>query len=233
MKIKLALAAATMLFAHSASAATLNLTYDGSASGYRVVTFGAAPVAPAGGQSRVYAGGFDMQDSTPGGLGDFVAWCLDIAAYLGTSGSHEYETTDTPFGNGGAFLGTAGMSRIASVFNANFGSSVTSSANNSAAFQLALWESVYDDDNSISTGAFRASASSQVEAITAGYLTAAANYSGPSNWDLTYLESTATNRRQNLVTAAPSPVPLPASGLMLLAAVGGLVVSRRSKGATA
>ncbi|PUB19057.1 hypothetical protein DFP92_101648 [Yoonia sediminilitoris] len=87
-----------------------------------------------------------MTDSTPGGFGDFVAWCLDIAPYLGTTGTHAYETTETAFSNGGVLLGDAGLSRIASVFNANYGSDVTSTANNSAAFQLALRESVYDTD---------------------------------------------------------------------------------------
>ena len=229
MKLKFALAAATLIAAQSASSATLQLEYSGSAAGYERVNLIEVPVDVAGDLTRVSAGGFAMNDMADGGLGDFIAWCLDLGAFLGTSGTHEYETTETPFGNGGVSLLAAGMQRIANVFNANFGDDITANSTNSAAFQLALWEVVYDSDFNIDTGAFNASSNADVEAAAAGYLDAAANYSGASLYDLTYLESTAPNRRQNLVTAELAPVPLPATGLMLMGAIGGIAAMKRRK----
>lgn len=220
---------AALLATQAASASTLSLTYDGYATGYRAVTIDQVDVDVAGGLSTVAAGGFDMNDSTSGGLGDFVAWCLDLGAFLGTSGSHEYEVTDTPFQNGSEAILDAGMARISAVFNANFDDSVLASSNASSAFQLALWEVVYDDDMDITAGVFQASSSSSVESLAMSYLTAANEYEGANLWDLSYLESTAANRSQNLVTAELSAVPLPATGLLLIGALGGLVAARRRK----
>lgn len=234
MKYKLALSAIALIAAQSASASTLDIMYNGPAAGYRVVDIDSTSVDVVGSGTSVYAGGFEMSDSSANGLGDFVAWCLDLAAWLGTSGSHEYKTTETPFQNGGASLMSGGLARVASVFNANFGASITATADASAAFQLALWESVYDTDMNITSGTFKATSTAQVEALATGYLNMADSYTGPETWKLTYLESTSTNpRRQNLVTAEfidqnePEPVPLPATGLLLLAGLGGLAAARR------
>jgi len=88
MKMKIALSAAALFAAQAASATTLNLTYVEAANGFAAVDIDAAPISVAGGQTSVPAGGFVMNDAT-GGFGDFLAWCLDLGAFLGTSGSHE------------------------------------------------------------------------------------------------------------------------------------------------
>ena len=225
MKMKIALSAAALFAAQAASATTLNLTYVEAANGFAAVDIDAAPISVAGGQTSVPAGGFVMNDAT-GGFGDFLAWCLDLGAFLGTSGSHEYTTSATPFSNSFG-LDSAGIARVSSIFNANFGAAVTATTDASAAFQVALWEVVYDDDMNIGTGAFQASSSGNVETLAAGYLAAAANYAGPNLFDVTYLESTAADRAQNIVTV--SAVPLPAAGLMLGFAVAGLGAARRFK----
>lgn len=220
--------AAAFALAMPAQAATLSLTYDSSAAGYRSVTIDAVDVDVAGGNSRVAAGGFNMVDSTAGGLGAFIAWCVDLGAFLGTSGSHDYAMTDTPFGNGGETILGAGMDRVLALFNANYGEAITASRDASAAFQLALWEVVYDGDFDLDNGVFQASASDTVADLAGGYLTSASGYTGANLWDISYLESTAANRRQNLVTAEAVPsVPLPASAAMLLMAIGALALGRK------
>ncbi len=232
MKREILLSLATVFASQAATAGTLDLSYNGAAApGYGVVTIDTVLVDVAGHDTTVYAGGFDMYDSSLGGLEDFVAWCLDLGAYLGTSGSYGYETTETPFQNGSQQLLAAGMARVSSLFDANYSDAITATTDSSAAFQVALWEAVYDDDMNIGTGGFQVTGSDNVESLASGYLAAAAAYSGPSQFDLTYLESDGegTARRQNLVTATPTPapVPVPASGLMLLAAVGAGAAMRR------
>jgi len=232
MKLKFAIAAAALLSASAAYAAPVSLTYNGPVVGpYKTVTVTQTPVTVIGGNT-VAAGAFDMTQVGGGGLGDFFAWCLDLGAYLGTSGEHGYEITNTPFQNGGVDLMQAGMDRISAVFNANFSADVTSTNVKSAAFQLALWEAVYDDDFNITTGDFRAaSGDTNVNTAAAGYLSAASTYAGPNLWNVLFLESTDGgvdgDRKQNLVTVAA--VPLPASVLMLLAALGAIGMTARCR----
>lgn len=230
MKRRLILSLATLLAAPAANAGTLDLTYVGSVSGYRVVTIDAVPVTVAGNDHTVNAGGFQMEDTGPSGFGSFIAWCLDLCAYLGSSGTHEHEETDTPFQNGRQSPLPDSMARLSSIFNANFGDAVTVSAEASAPFQLALWRVIHDVDMNIDTGPFQASSSnSAVETLASDYLSAALTYSGPSVFDLIYLESTAAHRRQNLVNATPTPVPVPAAGVLLLVGLGGLAGLKRRK----
>jgi hypothetical protein len=226
--------AVAALISTTAWAGTIStLEYNGSAAGgYRTVTLDEVPatVSVAGGLTSVSAGGFDMNDTT-GGLGSsFIAWCLDLGAFLGTSGSHDYMHTSNPFQNGGVNLMEAGIARIQAMFNANYGNPLVSTdRDTSAGFQLALWELVYDTDFDIETGAFQASASDAVESIASEFLSLAEGYTGSDRWRLTFLESQGQGaaRKQNLVTV--SPVPLPASGIMLIAAVGGLVAARKRR----
>ncbi len=223
--------AVAALISTTAWAGTIStLEYNGSAAGYRTVTLDAVPVPVANNLTNVSAGGFDMNDTTGGQGSSFIAWCLDLGAFLGTSGSHDYMHTSNPFQNGGVNLMEAGIARIQALFNANYGNpDVTSDRDTSAGFQLALWELVYDTDYDIETGAFQASASDAVENIAGEFLTAAQTYIGGDRWRLTFLESQGQGaaRKQNLVTV--SPVPLPASGIMLIAAVGGLVAARKRR----
>jgi len=230
-KLAAATAAAATLMVGGAGASPISLSYNGSAAGFRTVELEQVPVSVAGNLSEVSAGGFSMTD-TSGGLGDFIAWCLDLGAFLGTSGANDYLATNSPFQNGGVNLMAAGMARVQAIFNASYDASVETDQDNSAGFQLALWEAVYDTDMDIATGAFQASSSFEVEAAAEAYLTAAMDYSGKNLWDLTYLESVAQSpelRRQNLVTASLSPVPLPASSVLMVVAIGGLGAVARKR----
>ena len=229
MAIKTVLASAAALFmatALSVSATTVSLTYDGpSAVNPQTATITAAPVMSPSGSWPLTVGayGFEMTD-TSGQMGSFLAWCLDISHYLGTSGESSYTVTDTPFASSYG-LDSGQMARVQSVFDANFGLLDVTVGNQAAGFQLALWNALYDTDWVIAGGAFSATASTSILSLANGYLTAAHLFSGDSVWNLTFLES--NTGRQNLVTA--TPVPLPAGGLLLLAALGGLGLARRRK----
>jgi hypothetical protein len=228
MAIKTVLASSALaLFAMTlpVSATTVSLEYNGpSAVNPQTSTITATEVMP--GSQLVGAYGFNMTDTT-GQMGSFLAWCVDVSHYLGTTGSNSYTITDTPFLSSYGF--DAGqMARVQSVFDANFAALDATSGNQAAGFQLALWNALYDTDWTVQGGsAFSAMANVDILEIADSFLALANGFDGDSAWSLTFLES--NTGRQNLVSA--TPVPVPAAGLLLLAALGGLGLARRRKAA--
>ena len=226
---------AVALTATAASASTLSLTYHGASSGAdaKNVTIQAAPVTyPGSGDwpNTVGAWGFQMQDST-GGLGSFLAWCLDLGSFLSSSAvnAKPYSITSTPFDNSYGLSGAA-QDRVQTLFDANFDALDTADGNSAAGFQLALWDAVYDGDGDMTSGAFQATASTAILDLASDYFGAADAYGGTKQYNVSYLQSDDSNggKYQNLVTVAP--VPIPAAGVLMLLALGGLgAASRRAK----
>jgi hypothetical protein len=228
----LALTAAFVLAAGVASATSVTLGTQESnvfgTNGYRTGT-----ITPGGG---VAAGGFAVE-VTSGDLGiahladTFTAFCLDIGHRLSLPSS--YEVTTTPFA--GSTLSSAQQGAIRALFNTGYDPAELGDANFSAGFQLALWEIVNETSGTyaLEAGSFAASGFNGALAVANSLL---ANLGGPAigNWRVVYLQSldggdsNDVQDSQNLVTVAA--VPLPAAGLLLLAALAGLgVASRRSR----
>lgn len=219
MKSLLSFAAATAVAftASMGSAATYNLSLDGLTHGAvsNTVRIHQTPVGPTG---RVVAGGFKMSDNG-NVLSDFIAFCLDLGSYM--RDDTLYESTNNPFTNF-----TIPVARVQALFDANWASIDMTNLNQSAGFQLALWEAIYDNDFSLSTGAFRGEGlAGATTTASQGFLTAASLYTGPQNFQLSFFESLNQPRSQNLVTV--TPMPLPAGGAMLLAALGFFGFMRR------
>ena len=177
---------------------------------------------------RVAAGGFAASGNLHGmGPESFTAWCLDIITSMKTSS--DYTPTTTPFQS---LISPTRMTNITRLFDTGFKTLNLASGADSGGFQLALWELMYENAPTfdLTTGNFTASSAGAL--ATAQSLLA--GLSGPvtKKYALTWLQSTdprgdGGHYSQNLVTA--SAVPLPAGGLLLAAAMGGLAALRRRK----
>lgn len=229
-------AVALSLLASTAMATPISLVYDGSSvsneTDWEIATITAAPVDLATNDGRVYAFGFNMTDTTDT-LGSFLAWCLDLGSFLSTSDTAQpYTITTDPFNNSDG-LSPSEQARVQSVFDANFGTLDATDGVQAAGFQIALWNALYENDLDAQAGTFAVSATQDVINKANDYLTAANGYDDGQAYRLTFLESTPGTgeaKYQNLVTV--SPVPLPAAGFLLLAALGGLgFAGRRRKAA--
>lgn len=179
----------------------------------------------------VYAGGFALKGDLDGNgsVESFTAFCLDIAHELHLPSA--YSVTDTPFT--GALLSAVQKTNILKLFDTAYSTISLSSKAQSAGFQLALWEIVNETGTSLKldSGSFKAgyynAQSPAAIAAGQGFLD---GLNGPvtGHYHLSFLQSEdKCNPSQNLVTAAP--VPVPAAGVMMLTVLGGFGVAARRK----
>jgi hypothetical protein len=179
---------------------------------------------------NVLAGGFAVKVGTS----SFTAWCLDIVNYLRLPS--DYKLTTTPFPS--RLLTPVQTGNIERLFETAFKTLTLGNAAQSAGFQLALWEIVNEVNEAVlklGTGNFRVS-SNNANAITEGQgfldrLGTPISQSYALSYYASYDSRAPANRNghysQNLVSAAP--IPLPAAGWLMLAALGGFAALRRRK----
>ncbi|TCP44424.1 VPLPA-CTERM sorting domain-containing protein [Rhodovulum marinum] len=197
----------------AASATTMQLDYVGQEKGAAgtYFRFDGTDMAASAGEFTFDVAGTGQQ---------LLAWCVDIA--------HRLIQTPTPYASAPDLFGPQIVDNLDRLFTQHYAD--VTDAVSSAAFQVAIWELVYDSaDISLSSGMFslRDRTPDSVETMAAEFLNLDASAGG---YRLSFLRSEAGPvPSQNLVSVAP--VPLPASAVLMLAGLAMLGSARRRGGA--
>ena len=155
--------------------------------------------------SGVRAGAFGINDGT----NDWLAFCVDLfESYALGSGFMPEVNPVRPF-----------MDRLDKLYTTYFADVDTGTE--AAAFQVAIWEIIYDSDLNVGDGSFKLTSTGSVLTQVNTYLSGLDDKAG-GGYAFTFLNKQGA---QDLVIA--SPVPLPAGGLLLLGALGAMGVARR------
>lgn len=169
-----------------------------------------------GSDHGVSAGLFRLKEQ--GQMNELLAFCVEIEQNL--TFATTYNIVDTLFAS-------AVESRLAKLFNTYLSGVSTSTA--AAGFQIAIWEIVNDATLNLSIGDFLVNtASTGVTAAAQGFLTGIDGKS-EGTVELTFLTS-ATG--QDLIIwddFGTSIVSAPASAILLMFGIGGLVMVKRKK----
>jgi len=227
------------------SASALQFEYMGNLNGSATINFtrdASLPLTAVVGPQNTNAGVFSMReligDVSVGdpyiqGVDDFLAWCFDIDKTIAQGQSLTYTINSNLLNNNPPYLPGA-KDRIQKLFDKSynldlFASTNTNRSANSAGFQIAIWEVLYDTDANgvydLTGGAFKVN-SGVTAALTAaaGFLDGSATYAGDQKWTITTYES---ETHQDLGVA--TVIPLPAAAWLLLGVSGALVAAKRRK----
>jgi hypothetical protein len=220
------------LAASAATAATVDVTFQvpgqsfGAANLQQSVTISTPndPTFQNGGLYDGTAGAGQFQLNGGATLGDFAAFCVELAQVL--QGAATYTISGDLFE--GRIL--ASIDRLFSVAYDSVDTSLEASA-----FQVALWEIVHDDGPSydLGTGNVRISGNAAVTDQASAYLDALSG-AETGRYDILFLSSPVS---QDIVTArlrlasaeAPPAVPVPAAIWFLVGGIGGLGVMLRTR----
>ncbi len=239
-------AAAAMLatgLSAQAGTMTLNGPFHGAYNTVSVVTPNASYSGGLAGGFAVSLNGFSEFGGTFNGMA-FESYCVDVYEYVGTSASYSILTAASYF-NANPSKSTALGKLISYVYGSNVFGAATDKDQQSTALQLAIWNVVYDADNTLSGGAafggtMYEKTGSSFRNSTAAYkgtddlLSLSQTYTGGPAYELFVLSSgrplsSLAGNQDQLIWR--QTVPEPASLALVALALGGAVVaSRRRRG---
>lgn len=207
--------------------ATVDLTYKGYSTGGFPDGYRNGTITDDGVSEGASAGLFGFDVGTTTGTSPIVwdttlqAFCVETSALLDTQNTRTYNLVSALDHFGDATL-VDRIGRLYTGFNA-----LVTSADTSAAFQLALWELV-DENNTdldLTTGSFTATDFTNARATANGWLS---SLSGITNgFNLFVLENEGS---QDLLVFKPAPtVRVPEPGTLALMCLGLLIVGLRMR----
>jgi hypothetical protein len=218
---------ATALAAVPAAAATLNIDPQNPSNvfkdaagqnGWYVVS---SLMAGSTTLNNIGAGALRVKADEGSGMMDFIAFCLSPTTWLNLS--KDYTPGSNLSGSLRGLLGALYANAFASV----------SDGVTAGAFQMAVWEIVTETSGTfdVNAGYFQmtgnGSASNNAEALANSWLgNLNSGAWSPVSGNTRYFAASVPGSTQDLVSDT-TPVPLPAAGLLLVAAIGGLALARR------
>lgn len=211
----LAVVAGFLALAPRADAEVLNLTLDDNGN---PVTY-----KPYGGNSvSINAGPFHWTQSSPSNTNypnTFTTYCIDLDHFISKGSTYAYfPQTDLKvaptIGDNAAKVGA-----ITELFDHYYKNSLTSTANETA-FQLALWELVYDGASSKSLGAGRIQASNTAAQNLLDSLGKSYSNHDLAGYQLVALVSKSGNQDQITVIPNPPVNGVPAPPGLVIAGMG-------------
>lgn len=166
------------------------------------------------------AGLFRMTETTAGGaVTNFVGVCLEPLETLRLPKLYDESTP----------LGASVVGQLGALLKNAL--ALVTDAKSAAAFQLAAWEISNESNGALNlgAGAFTVTAAGQgTQALAQSWLDLITNGTWKKNNQVMILQAPGT---QDLLTDLPAEVPVPAAGILLVGALGGLAAVRRRRSA--
>lgn len=152
----------------------------------------------------------------------FTTYCVDLAQYVSAGTNYTYNVV-TPAAHGFTANQDILLSRL---WGTKLGE--VNTADESAAFQAAVWEIVYDTNLNVSTGTFKVTSTTTVRNIAQGYLDMVSSVNFSTDKPLPSILVLESNTVQDQITGIYTNVPAAGSGALALAGIG-LLGKRRNR----